>query len=115
MTRPNFLLISADQQRGDCLGVEGRAIKTPHLDQLAGQGTRGCHGTAISMCHSSFLLPHDGGSGGGNAGSDGDSTPFMSEVRSTFDIDIEFIGIVKIYNPDDRSLFYPDENVAGGN
>lgn len=40
MTRPNILLISADQQRGDCLGVEGRRIKTPHLDQLARDGTR---------------------------------------------------------------------------
>jgi arylsulfatase A-like enzyme len=40
MTQPNFILISADQQRGDCLGVEGRAIKTPHLDLLASQGTR---------------------------------------------------------------------------
>lgn len=40
MTKPNFLLISADQQRGDCLGVEGRRIRTPHLDRLAGQGTR---------------------------------------------------------------------------
>lgn len=40
MNRPNFLLISADQQRGDCLGVEGRRIKTPHLDRLAAAGTR---------------------------------------------------------------------------
>ena len=40
MSRPNFLLISADQQRGDCLGVEGRRIKTPHLDGLSAGGTR---------------------------------------------------------------------------
>ena len=33
--RPNFLLVSADQQRGDCLGVEGRWIGTlvSHLSQ----------------------------------------------------------------------------------
>ena len=48
MKRPNFLLISADQQRGDCLGVEGRRIKTPHLDKLAGQGTR--FTAAITPC-----------------------------------------------------------------
>ncbi|MEM1162390.1 MAG: sulfatase-like hydrolase/transferase, partial [Pseudomonadota bacterium] len=48
MTRPNFILISADQQRGDCLGVEGRAIKTPHLDQLAADGTR--FTAAITPC-----------------------------------------------------------------
>lgn len=39
MQRPNFLLISADQQRGDCLGFEGRQVKTPHLDQLSRDGT----------------------------------------------------------------------------
>ncbi len=40
MTRPNILLISADQQRADCFGFEGRKVKTPHLDQLAADGTR---------------------------------------------------------------------------
>jgi len=40
MKRPNILLITADQQRADCLGVEGRRIRTPHLDQLAREGTR---------------------------------------------------------------------------
>ncbi|MEO0946499.1 MAG: sulfatase-like hydrolase/transferase, partial [Pseudomonadota bacterium] len=39
MTRPNFLLISADQHRADCFGFEGRNIKTPHLDKLAADGT----------------------------------------------------------------------------
>lgn len=40
MSRPNILLISADQQRADCFGFEGRKIKTPHLDELAASGTR---------------------------------------------------------------------------
>lgn len=40
MTRPNFLIISADQHRGDCLGVEGRKVRTPNLDQMAKDGTR---------------------------------------------------------------------------
>jgi arylsulfatase A-like enzyme len=39
-TRPNILLITSDQQRGDCYGFEGRRVKTPHLDQLARDGTR---------------------------------------------------------------------------
>ncbi|HEY3077496.1 MAG TPA: sulfatase-like hydrolase/transferase [Burkholderiales bacterium] len=38
--RPNILLITSDQQRGDCFGFEGRAVKTPHLDLMAEQGTR---------------------------------------------------------------------------
>ena len=49
MTGPNFLLISTDQQRADCIGAEGRRrIRTPHLDAFAAQGTR--FGTAITPC-----------------------------------------------------------------
>ncbi len=48
MTRPNFLIISADQHRADCLGIEGRRIQTPHLDQLARDGTR--FSTCITPC-----------------------------------------------------------------
>lgn len=44
MGAPNIIIISSDQHRADCLGVEGRAIRTPHLDQLAREGARftGC-------------------------------------------------------------------------
>ena len=37
---PNILLITSDQQRGDCFGFEGRKVRTPHLDALADSGTR---------------------------------------------------------------------------
>lgn len=46
MKRPNILLITADQQRADCLGHAGRRVKTPHLDDLAAAGTR--FGAAIT-------------------------------------------------------------------
>lgn len=37
----NILLITDDQHRWDCLGIEGHpTIQTPHLDQLAREGTR---------------------------------------------------------------------------
>lgn len=36
--RPNIVLITTDQQRGDCLGVENPVLETPHLDQLANEG-----------------------------------------------------------------------------
>jgi len=48
MTRPNILFITADQHRADCLGIEGRKVKTPHLDQLAREGTR--FSNAITPC-----------------------------------------------------------------
>ena len=38
--KPNILLITTDQQRGDCFGFEGRRIKTPHFDTLAREGSR---------------------------------------------------------------------------
>lgn len=37
--QPNILFITSDQHRGDCYGFAGRAVKTPHLDALARQGT----------------------------------------------------------------------------
>ena len=46
--RPNFLIISADQQRADCFGFAGRRIKTPNLDKLAQDGTR--FDAAITPC-----------------------------------------------------------------
>src|SRR5919198_251270 len=37
--RPNIVLITTDQQRGDCTGIDGHPLlQTPHLDQLANEG-----------------------------------------------------------------------------
>ena len=37
--RPHIVLITTDQQRGDCTGIDGHPIlETPHLDQLANEG-----------------------------------------------------------------------------
>ncbi|MBW1697742.1 MAG: arylsulfatase [Deltaproteobacteria bacterium] len=47
--RPNILLLMADQQRGDCLGIEGHPVlQTPHLDYLAATGVR--FSRAYSAC-----------------------------------------------------------------
>lgn len=37
--RPNVVLISTDQQRGDSIGSGGRGVRTPHLDRIASSGT----------------------------------------------------------------------------
>lgn len=37
---PNILLISTDQQRGDCIGPEGRGVRTPNMDRIARNGVR---------------------------------------------------------------------------
>lgn len=39
--KPNVLLITVDQMRGDCLGIAGHhVVETPHLDMLAHKGVR---------------------------------------------------------------------------
>lgn len=39
MDRPNILLVTTDQQRGDCLGIDGHpVVQTPNLDHLAARG-----------------------------------------------------------------------------
>ncbi|WP_125610879.1 arylsulfatase [Specibacter cremeus] len=44
MSRPNVILICADEWRGDCLSAEGHPhVQTPHLDELAGRGARFRH------------------------------------------------------------------------
>ena len=50
--RPNILLITTDQQRGDCLGCDGHpAVETPYLDELAADGARFTHAyTAVPSC-----------------------------------------------------------------
>lgn len=38
--KPNILLLMTDQQRGDCLGIDGHPVlQTPYLDAIGGSGT----------------------------------------------------------------------------
>ncbi|MCW8132914.1 MAG: arylsulfatase [Planctomycetota bacterium] len=50
--RPNLLLLVTDQQRGDCLGLDGHPVlSTPNLDQLGGQGAFFRHAyTEVPSC-----------------------------------------------------------------
>jgi len=50
--KPNILLITTDQQRGDCLGCDGHpVVETPYLDQLAEEGARFPHAyTSVPSC-----------------------------------------------------------------
>ena len=41
VSRPNILLFMTDEQRGDCLGIDGHPVlQTPYLDELATSGVR---------------------------------------------------------------------------
>lgn len=46
--KPNVILISTDQQRGDCIGLEDRHVKTPNIDRI-GRG-----GAVFAKC----ITPH---------------------------------------------------------
>ena len=50
--RPNLLLITTDQQRGDCLGCDGHpALETPYLDEMAERGAHFPHAyTSVPSC-----------------------------------------------------------------
>lgn len=52
MSRPNILLIHADQHRFDCVGANGHPfIRTPALDRLAAEGMRFTHAFCpIPLC-----------------------------------------------------------------
>jgi arylsulfatase A-like enzyme len=50
-SRPNILLLFSDQHRYDCLGGRHPALRTPYLDQLAGEGASFDHAyTPIPVC-----------------------------------------------------------------
>ncbi len=38
--KPNVILISTDQQRGDCIGDDARGVRTPNIDRIGKMGTR---------------------------------------------------------------------------
>jgi arylsulfatase len=50
--QPNLILITTDQQRGDCLGCDGHPVmETPYLDELAEGGVRFPHAyTSVPSC-----------------------------------------------------------------
>ena len=52
MDRPNILLLMTDQQRGDCLGIDGHPVlQTPYLDEIASHGIRFRRGySACPVC-----------------------------------------------------------------
>ena len=38
--RPNVILITSDQQRGDCIGADARGVRTPNIDRIGAKGVR---------------------------------------------------------------------------
>jgi arylsulfatase A-like enzyme len=72
-TRPNVLLITADQWRGECLSALGHMVRTPNLDALAAEGvlfTRHftqaapCGPSRTSLLTGMYLMNHRSGTNG---------------------------------------------------
>ena len=90
MPRPNILLIMTDQQRGDCLGIEGHPVLlTPTMDGIAHQGVRfvraysscpSCIAARRSLLSGQFPVTH--GMRGYRDGVEWDAPPTLPEVLS---------------------------------
>jgi arylsulfatase A-like enzyme len=88
--RPNILLIMTDQQRGDCLGIEGHPVLlTPTMDRIAGQGVRftrayttcpSCIAARRSLLSGQFPVTH--GMVGYHDGVEWDAPPTLPQVLS---------------------------------
>jgi arylsulfatase len=88
--RPNILLIMTDQQRGDCLSIDGHPVLlTPTMDRIAGQGVRFSH--AYTTCPSciaarrsllSGQFPATHGMKGYRDGVEWDAPPTLPQVLS---------------------------------
>jgi arylsulfatase A-like enzyme len=56
--RPNIVFILADDQRADALGIYGNAVvQTPHIDQLAQEGTRFNNAYIMGGHHGAICAP----------------------------------------------------------
>ncbi len=71
--RPNVLLITADQWRGECLSALGHMVQTPNLDALAADGvlftrhftqTAPCGPSRASLHTGMYLMNHRSGTNG---------------------------------------------------
>ncbi len=88
--RPNVLLIMTDQQRGDCLGIDGHPVLlTPTMDHIAAQGVRfsrayttcpSCIAARRSLLSGQFPATH--GMVGYRDGVEWDAPPTLPQVLS---------------------------------
>jgi hypothetical protein len=97
-----------EQTRSATTGTGGSS-RPEDLARASGAGGAGGGGGGLTMDE-----PDGGGSGKGGSGKGPADEDVSPELRKSFDVRVEFLGIVKIYNPPDRSLFFPDEKPADG-
>lgn len=87
--RPNILLIVTDQQRGDCLGVEGHPVlQTPNIDYIGASGVR--FRRAYSECPSCIPARH-----------------VLMSGQSP-----DEVGMIGFYYRDDQSSWAPETTLA---
>jgi len=89
MDKPNIIVIMTDQQRGDCLGIDGHPVLlTPNMDSIGGEGAR--FSRAYSTCpvcvpaRRSFLSGQFPSTHGAlsNVGNEWDAPPTLPGVLS---------------------------------
>lgn len=107
LTRPNLLLLMADQHRFDWFGAAGAAwTRTPHIDSLAARGVRFTQATCNSpVCApsrvslASGLQPHRVGALS-NAAFLPPSTPTYYQALRDAGYRVGFVGKLDLHKPD---------------
>ncbi len=98
--QPNILFICTDQQRGDCLGVEGHPVlQTPNMDGIAAAGVRcsrfystcpSCIATRRSMLSGQYPRTH--GMVGYRDGVEWDAPPTLPQVLREHGYQTRLVG-----------------------
>jgi arylsulfatase len=120
--RPNILLIMTDQQRGDCLGVDGHPVLlTPTMDRIAGQGVRFRH--AYTTCPSciaarrsllSGQFPATHGMKGYRGGVEWDAPPTLPQVLKDHGYHTYLVGRNMHQHPPRKRYGYDHMVIAKG-
>jgi len=112
--RPNVLLIMTDQQRGDCLSIDGHPVLlTPTMDRIAGQGVRFTH--AYTTCPSciaarrsllSGQFPATHGMRGYHDGLEWDAPPTLPQVLADYGYHTYLVGRTMHQHPPRKRYGY---------
>jgi len=119
--QPNILLIMTDQQRGDCLSIEGHPVlMTPNMDSIAGSGVRfsRCYTTCPTCIAArrsllSGQFPDTHGMVGYRDGVEWDAPPTLPQVLGAAGYQTEWIGRT-IHQHPVRKRYGFDHMVTGG-
>ena len=119
--RPSILLIMTDQQRGDCLSIDGHpCLMTPNMDSIAGAGVRfrraytscpSCIAARRSLLSGQFPSTH--GMVGYHDGIEWDAPPTLPQVLRDSGYETALVGRSMHQHPDRKRYGYDTMTIHG--